>query len=54
MSRDLKNIFESTKKGGVEYPPPRMRQGGGRYNRGGYIERSEYRQWFSVCGIAAS
>ncbi len=34
--------------------PPKMRQGGGRYNQGGYIERSEYRQWFSVWGIAAN
>ena len=31
-----------------------MRQGGGRYNQGGYIERSEYRRRFSVWGIVAS
>lgn len=30
-----------------------MRQGGGRYNRGVYIERSEYPRGQSVWGIAA-
>jgi hypothetical protein len=34
--------------------PPRRRQGGGRYNQGGIIERSEYPRRFSVWGIAAN
>jgi hypothetical protein len=39
----------------VDFYPPKMRQGGGRYNRGRYIEPfGEYRRWFSVWGIAAS
>ncbi|MEG3933974.1 hypothetical protein [Microcoleus sp. B13-B4] len=34
--------------------PPKMRQGGGRYNRGGYIELREYRQRISVWEIVAN
>ena len=30
--------------------PPKMRQGGGRYSRGGCIELREYRQWVSASG----